>query len=76
MYDTNYYMEKLRKGEYVTIACSMYEKYFWCRDGKFHSSMEDGLNEPVDRGISESRVRDSISYALSNPSDYDCYVGL
>ena len=76
MFDANYYMEKLRKGKGVTIACSRYEKYIWCSDGKFRSVMEDGLNELVSRGLSENQVRDSISYALSNPSDYDCYVEL
>ena len=69
-------IESLKQGNYWTIACSMYEEYFWYRGGQFHSSIENGIHDPKDTPMSEDRVRGEFARALVNKDRYDVYEGV
>lgn len=69
-------IEELKAGKYYSIACSNYEEYYWYRDGKFHSSMENGIHDPKDTMMSEDRVRGEFARALMNKERYDVWEGI
>lgn len=64
-------MDRIKKGEDYTIACSMYEEYFWYKDGNWYKSMENGMNEPIPRKTTEDAVKRGVIQALMFPEMYD-----
>ena len=68
-------IKELKDGKYWSIATSMYEEYFWYKDGEFHSSMENGVHYPKEKKTSEESVRKSFARALADPEHYDVWNG-
>ena len=69
-------IKSLKEGNYWSIACSRYEEYYWYRDGRFHSSMENGIHDPKDKVFSEDRVRGEFARALRDKENYDVWQGI
>lgn len=66
----------LKSGECYSLGCAAYEEYYWYKDGEFHSSMENGIHDPVDTVRSEEAVRRSFTTALLSPNQYDVWLGI
>lgn len=64
-------INEIKKGRTYTVACSMYEEYFWYEEGEFFKAMENGVCEPRPKKTTEEMVRKGISMALHNPEMYD-----
>jgi len=69
-------IDELKKGKHYSIACSYYEEYYWYRNGQFHSSMENGIDDPKDSILSEDRVRGEFARALRDKEHYDVWEGI
>lgn len=69
-----FYIEELKEGKCVTVACSMYEASFIYRDEKFLYSIENGYADPSYRECTETTVRGYLNKGLHNPEDYDVFV--
>ena len=68
-------LKELEDGKYWSIATSMYEEYFWCKDGEFHSSMENGYHDPKEKIFTKERVMSEFTRALADPEHYDVWNG-
>lgn len=64
-------INKIKEGNYYTIACSMYEEYFWYENGNYYKSVENGMNEPIPKKTTEDMVRRAVLQALTFPEMYD-----
>lgn len=64
-------VSEIKEGRIYTIASSWREDYYWYADGEFHSSFENGRDDPKDKGISEERIISEITKALLSPDKYD-----
>ena len=64
-------IEEIKEGRIYTIAGSICEDYYWYKDGKFHTSFEDGIADSTDKIISEERVISDILRAMADPSLFD-----
>lgn len=67
----NEIVSEIKEGRIYTIASSMYEEYYWYKDGEFHSSFENGRDDPKDKSTLEERIRSDITKALLSPNEYD-----
>ena len=66
-------VKEIKEGRIYTIAGSMCEDYYWYKDGKFHTSFENGVEDSKDIYVSEERVISEILRAMADPSLFDIF---
>ena len=74
--DIDNFVNGIKEGRTVTLACSRYEQYFWYKDGRFYTNYEDGINERPPKEVTESYVRRDISIAIHHPECWDVYFDI
>lgn len=67
-------INRIKEGEELLIACSMYETTIWYEDGIFKSTFENGYQCILDEKTEKFVVK-RIVEAFNEPEDYDLYIG-
>lgn len=67
-------INRIKEGEELLIACSMYEITIWYENGIFKSTFENGYQCILDEKT-EKFVIKRIVEAFNEPEDYDLYIG-